>query len=144
MPKRREIARILTILAAARARQRRAAGQRPSEDSEEGEVMSDQQQTEASRADRHRQRGSRRVIVGTVTSSNMDKTVDRHGHPPRPRPPVPQVPDAPREVPRARRAQHGKVGDVVEIVESRPMSKTKRWRAAQHHRRERGVADGAS
>ncbi|TMQ02419.1 MAG: 30S ribosomal protein S17 [Deltaproteobacteria bacterium] len=44
------------------------------------------------------QRGSRRIIVGTVTSSNMDKN------------------------------NTAKVGDIVEIVESRPMSKTKRWR----------------
>jgi small subunit ribosomal protein S17 len=74
------------------------------------------------------QRGSRRVIVGTVTSSNMDKTAtvtvirrvrDRRFHKFLTRRMKYHVHD-----------EHNtaKVGDVVEIVESRPMSKTKRWR----------------
>ena len=83
--------------------------------------MSDTQQT----AD---QRGSRRVIVGTVTSANMEKTVvvtvirrirDRRFHK--------------FLTNRVKYHVHdennvAKVGDIVEIVESRPMSKTKRWR----------------
>ncbi|MBA3538547.1 MAG: 30S ribosomal protein S17 [Deltaproteobacteria bacterium] len=74
------------------------------------------------------QRGSRRVIVGTVTSSAMDKTIvvsvtrrvrDRRFHKFLTR--------------RTKYKAHdekntAKVGDVVEIVEARPMSKTKRWR----------------
>src|SRR5512140_1508285 len=74
------------------------------------------------------QRGSRRVIVGTVTSSNMDKTAtvtvirrvrDRRFHK-----------FLTRRVKYHVHDEHNtaKVGDVVEIVESRPMSKTKRWR----------------
>jgi small subunit ribosomal protein S17 len=74
------------------------------------------------------QRGSRRVIVGTVTSSNMDKTAtvtvirrvrDRRFHKFLTRRMKYHVHD-----------EHNtaKVGDLVEIVESRPMSKTKRWR----------------
>jgi small subunit ribosomal protein S17 len=74
------------------------------------------------------QRGSRRVIVGTVTSSNMDKTAtvtvirrvrDRRFHKFLTRRLKYHVHD-----------EHNtaKVGDVVEIIESRPMSKTKRWR----------------
>ena len=73
-------------------------------------------------------RGSRRVIVGTVTSSNMEKTVtvtvirrvrDRRFHK-----------FLTRRVKYHVHDEHNtaKVGDVVEIVESRPMSKTKRWR----------------
>jgi small subunit ribosomal protein S17 len=73
-------------------------------------------------------RGSRRVIVGTVTSSTMDKTAtvtvirrvrDRRFHKFLTRRMKYHVHD-----------EHNtaKVGDVVEIVESRPMSKTKRWR----------------
>lgn len=73
-------------------------------------------------------RGSRRVIVGTVTSSNMDKTAtvtvirrvrDRRFHK-----------FLTRRVKYHVHDEHNtaKVGDVVEIVESRPMSKTKRWR----------------
>ena len=74
------------------------------------------------------QRGSRRVILGTVTSTKMDKTAvitvirrvrDRRFH---------------KFV--TRRVKYkahdeknaARVGDVVEIVEARPMSRTKRWR----------------
>jgi small subunit ribosomal protein S17 len=76
----------------------------------------------------HDQRGSRRVIVGTVTSSTMDKTAtvtvirrvrDRRFHK-----------FLTRRVKYHVHDEHNtaKVGDLVEIVESRPMSKTKRWR----------------
>lgn len=79
-------------------------------------------------APRDDQRGSRRVIVGTVTSSNMDKTAtvtvirrvrDRRFHK-----------FLTRRVKYHVHDEHNtaKVGDVVEIIESRPMSKTKRWR----------------
>ena len=74
------------------------------------------------------QRGVRRKILGTVTSTKMDKTAvitvirrvrDRRFH---------------KFV--TRRVKYkahdeknaAKVGDVVEIVESRPMSRSKRWR----------------
>ncbi len=74
------------------------------------------------------ERGVRRYIVGTVTSTKMDKTAvitvirrvrDRRFH---------------KFV--TRRVKYkahdeknaAKVGDVVEIVEARPMSRTKRWR----------------
>jgi small subunit ribosomal protein S17 len=74
------------------------------------------------------QRGSRRVIVGTITSSNMEKTIvvtvirrvrDRRFHK-----------FLTRRVKYHVHDEHntGNVGDVVEIVESRPMSRTKRWR----------------
>ena len=74
------------------------------------------------------QRGSRRTILGTVTSTKMDKTAvitvirrvrDRRFH---------------KFV--TRRVKYkahdeknaAQVGDLVEIVEARPMSRTKRWR----------------
>jgi small subunit ribosomal protein S17 len=74
------------------------------------------------------ERGSRRVIVGTVTSTKMAKTItvtvtrrvrDRRFHK--------------FLTNRVKYHVHdennvGKVGDLVEIVESRPMSRTKRWR----------------
>jgi len=74
------------------------------------------------------ERGSRRVIVGTVTSSKQDKTAtvtvirrvrDRRFHK-----------FLTRRVKYHVHDEHNtaKVGDVVEIIESRPMSKTKRWR----------------
>lgn len=73
-------------------------------------------------------RGSRRVIVGTVSSANMEKTVvvtvirrirDRRFHK--------------FLTNRVKYHVHdennaAKVGDLVEIIESRPMSRTKRWR----------------
>lgn len=82
-------------------------------------------QTSAPAAD---DRGSRRVIVGTVTSNKQDKTAtvtvirrvrDRRFHK-----------FLTRRVKYHVHDEHNaaKVGDVVEIVESRPMSKTKRWR----------------
>ena len=73
-------------------------------------------------------RGSRRVIVGTVTSTVNDKTVtvtvirrirDRRFHK-----------FLTNRVKYHVHDEHntGKVGDLVEIIEARPMSKTKRWR----------------
>jgi small subunit ribosomal protein S17 len=76
----------------------------------------------------HDDRGVRRSITGTVTSTKMDKTAvitvirrvrDRRFH---------------KFV--TRRVKYkahdeknaAKVGDVVEIIEARPMSRTKRWR----------------
>ncbi|MFN0251317.1 MAG: 30S ribosomal protein S17 [Kofleriaceae bacterium] len=73
-------------------------------------------------------RGSRRVIVGTVTSANMQKTVvvtvirrvrDRRFHKFLTRRVKYHVHDE---------NNSAKVGDGVEIIESRPMSRTKRWR----------------
>jgi len=82
-------------------------------------------ETTATKQDR---RGTRRVIVGTVTSTVMDKTVtvtvirrvrDRRFHK-----------FLTNRVKYHVHDEHNtaKVGDVVEIVETRPMSKTKRWR----------------
>ena len=74
------------------------------------------------------QRGSRRVIVGNVTSANMQKTVvvtvvrrvrDRRFHKFLTRRVKYHVHDE---------NNSAKVGDAVEIIESRPMSRTKRWR----------------
>ncbi len=90
-------------------------------------------------------RGSRRVILGTVTSTKMDKTAvitvirrvrDRRFH---------------KFV--SRRVKYkahdekntARVGDVVEIVEARPMSRTKRWRIIRtiSHNAEIATADTA-
>jgi small subunit ribosomal protein S17 len=76
-------------------------------------------------------RGIRRVITGTVTSTKMNKTVvvtvsrrfrDKRFHKFISR--------------RVRYKAHDEsngcqVGDVVELVESRPYSKTKRWRVSR-------------
>ncbi len=74
------------------------------------------------------ERGSRRVIVGSVTSANMQKTIVVTV--------VRRVRDRRFHKFLTRRVKYhvhdennvSKVGDLVEIVESRPMSRTKRWR----------------
>jgi len=74
------------------------------------------------------QRGSRRTILGTVTSTKMDKTAvitvirrvrDRRFHKFVSRRVKYKAHDENNAV---------KVGDLVEIIEARPMSRTKRWR----------------
>ena len=83
-------------------------------------------------------RGIRRVINGTVTSDKMDKTVvvtvvrrfrDKHFHKFVTR--------------RVKYHAHDEnnvcaMGDVVELVESRPYSKSKRWRFARTIKKARG------
>ena len=74
------------------------------------------------------ERGSRRTITGTVTSTKMDKTAvitvirrvrDRRFHK-----------FVTRRVKYKAHDEHNtaKEGDLVEIIEARPMSRTKRWR----------------
>lgn len=74
------------------------------------------------------ERGVRRTITGTVTSTKMDKTAvitvirrvrDRRFHK-----------FVTRRVKYKAHDENNtaKVGDVVEIIEARPMSRTKRWR----------------
>jgi small subunit ribosomal protein S17 len=86
------------------------------------------QTASAATADADDQRGSRRTITGTVTSNKMDKTVvvsvirrvrDRRFHK-----------FVTRRVHYKAHDEHnaGNIGDVVEIIESKPYSKTKRWR----------------
>jgi small subunit ribosomal protein S17 len=83
-------------------------------------------ETETKKADD--ERGSRRVIVGTVTSTKMDKTITVTV--------VRRVRDRRFHKFLTNRVKYhvhdenntGKVGDLVEIIESRPMSRTKRWR----------------
>ena len=85
-------------------------------------------------------RGSRRIIVGTVTSTVMDKTItvtvirrvrDRRFHK-----------FLTNRVKYHVHDEHNtaKVGDLVEIVESRPMSKTKRWRVLRTLAKSKEVA----
>ena len=76
-------------------------------------------------------RGSRRVIVGTVTSDKMDKTV------------VVQVTRRVKDLrfhkfvtKRVKYKAHDekneyKTGDRVEIIETRPLSKDKRWKVSK-------------
>ena len=86
------------------------------------------------------QRGIRRTIAGTVTSTAMNKTVvvtvtrrirDRHFHKFISR--------------RVKYKAHDEsnscaVGDLVELVEARPYSRTKRWRVARTIEKNRETA----
>jgi len=85
--------------------------------------MPDQAQTEPTKG-----RGSRRTIIGTVTSDKMDKTVVVTV--------IRRVRDQRFHKFVSRRVKYKahdetnscEVGDLIEIVESRPFSRTKRWR----------------
>lgn len=91
--------------------------------------------TEANTTSAQEQHGSRRVLVGKVTSAKMQKTI------------VVEVvrsvkhPVYGKFVRRRKKykahdeTQQYKVGDVVEIRESKPMSRDKRWTAINLVRR---------
>ncbi len=77
------------------------------------------------------ERGTRRTIAGTVTSTAMEKTIvvtvlrrirDKRFHK-----------FVTRRVKYKAHDEHNscQIGDLVELVESRPYSKTKRWRFAR-------------
>ena len=73
----------------------------------------------------------RRVRVGRVVSDSMDKTVVVAVEWKRPHP-LYKKPVRRRSRLKAHDADNGcKFGDVVQIVESRPLSKTKKWRVKQ-------------
>lgn len=87
-----------------------------------------------------KERGIRRTISGTVTSAAMDKTVVvaviRRVRDPR------FHKFLTRRVKYKAHDEHNTcaVGDVVELVESRPYSKTKRWRVSRTLEKSREVA----
>lgn len=88
----------------------------------------------------NKERGIRRTISGTVTSAAMDKTVVvaviRRVRDPR------FHKFLTRRVKYKAHDEHNTcaVGDVVELVESRPYSKTKRWRVSRTLEKSREVA----
>jgi small subunit ribosomal protein S17 len=89
-------------------------------------------------------RGVRRTIQGTVTSQKMDKTVVVTV--------IRRVRDSRFHKFLTRRVKYKahdenntyKVDDVVEIIESRPMSRTKRWRVLRLVNRPAEVASATS
>ena len=97
-------------------------------------------QTEDQANQRVATRGNRRTIAGTVTSNAMDKTVvvtvtrrirDRRFHK-----------FVSRRIKYKAHDENNAcaVGDVVELVESRPYSKTKRWRVSKTLEKSREVS----
>ena len=91
--------------------------------------MSEQQQGTAPQAPRPR--GERKVREGYVVSDKMDKTIvvsleDRVKHPL-----YGKVIRRTSKVKAHDEANTAGVGDTVRIIETRPLSKTKRWRLAE-------------
>lgn len=83
-----------------------------------------------------KQRGKRKVFRGKVVSDKMDKTIVvavtrliRH-------PLYPKVLRKTTKFKAHDEFNEAKVGDIVEIMETRPLSKTKRWRLVRIIRRE--------
>lgn len=81
-------------------------------------------------------RGRRKVFRGKVVSDKMDKTivvaVTRLVH----HPIYPKVLKKTSKFKAHDEFNEAKVGDIVEIMETRPLSKTKRWRLVRIIKRE--------
>ena len=79
----------------------------------------------------NQERGIRRTISGTVTSSAMDKTVvvkiDRRF----PHPLYKRIITRSTKVKAHDETNECNVGDMVKVMATRPLSKTKRWRVAE-------------
>lgn len=76
-------------------------------------------------------RGERKVRTGVVVSTSMDKTVvvkveSRKAHPM-----YRKMVRRTAKLHAHDEANEAKVGDLVRLVETRPLSKTKRWRLAE-------------
>jgi small subunit ribosomal protein S17 len=77
------------------------------------------------------ERGNRKTRIGTVVSAAMDKTVivrvDRRA----PHPVFKKIITRSKRYYAHDSENAYKVGDIVKIVETRPLSKTKRWRVTE-------------
>jgi small subunit ribosomal protein S17 len=73
-------------------------------------------------------KSNKREVVGKVTSNKMEKTivvvVEKHIRDPR----FSKIVRRKKKFVAHDEKNQGQVGDVVRIVESRPLSRTKRWR----------------
>ncbi|MCX7607010.1 MAG: 30S ribosomal protein S17 [Bacteroidia bacterium] len=83
------------------------------------------------KTDKSRPRGRRKELVGTVVSNRMTKTITvrviRNEPHPLYRKPVKRF----RKFAAHDERQEAQVGDVVRIMETRPLSRTKRWRLVE-------------
>ena len=86
--------------------------------------MSDEQTTTV-------ERGHRKVRTGVVVSDGMDKTVVVRVDVLKPHPKYKKTMRRSIKLHAHDQENQSKVGDVVRIVETRPLSKTKRWRVAE-------------
>ncbi|HEY7196181.1 MAG TPA: 30S ribosomal protein S17 [Gaiellaceae bacterium] len=76
-------------------------------------------------------RGKRKERRGTVVSNAMDKTIVVRVDTARPHRKYKKVVRVSRKIHAHDEGNAANVGDVVRIVETRPLSKTKRWRLAE-------------
>ena len=120
---RHEIARIATVMRQRDIEARSGRGARRRTKRQEGEEMSDEQMTQ--------QRGRRKVRTGVVVSEGMDKTVvvriDRSFR----HPLYDKTVRRSKKLAAHDEANEAHVGDRVRVVETRPLSKTKRWRLVE-------------
>ena len=69
----------------------------------------------------------KKVLMGTIVSDKMDKTIVVSVENRRPHPKYKKVVRKNKKFKAHDESNEGKVGDVVEIIEHVPISKTKRW-----------------
>ena len=88
--------------------------------------MTEQDTTTASKS-----RGTRKVRTGVVVSDKMDKTVVVRVDILKPHPKYKKMMRRSIRLHAHDEAGSAKSGDIVRLVETRPLSKTKRWRVAE-------------
>ena len=76
-------------------------------------------------------RGRRKVRTGVVVSDAMDKTVVVRVDVVKPHPKYHKMLRRSMRLHAHDEANTSKVGDIVRLVETRPLSRTKRWRVAE-------------
>ena len=91
--------------------------------------MSEMENTQAEAADRGRNR--RKVRIGVVTSDAMDKTVTVSVERRFPHPLYGKAVKRTKRYHAHDENNEYRVGDTVRITETRPLSKTKRWRVIE-------------
>ena len=84
-----------------------------------------------SAAEQQTQRGRRKERRGVVVSDAMDKTVVVRVDVVKPHPKYHKMLRRSIKLHAHDEANSSKVGDVVRLVETRPLSRTKRWRVAE-------------
>jgi small subunit ribosomal protein S17 len=77
------------------------------------------------------ERGNRKVRIGTVVSDGMDKSVVVEVKNAAPHPTYGKIVRRTKRLKAHDESNEAGVGDTVRIAETRPLSKTKRWRVVE-------------
>ena len=91
-----------------------------------------------------KERGSRKLRIGKVSSDRMDKTITVDTERKYRHPLYKKVVKKTTRFKAHDEKNEARVGDLVEIMETRPLSKTKRWRLAKVIERARTVEEEGS